>query len=339
MDTAVNPTPETPATIPVQQAPLSLREHIDAADKGLTEVPNPAVKVTPKPTEAATPEQEADSVTPDAEVSEAARLLRKNRADERKAKIQREIDEKVREREQTRADLERERTELARLRQEREALTRGPEPRQATAGAHPAGTTDPRDPEPREEDFQDFTQFIDARSSWRVREEMRRQHQHGRARVAREASDRAAMETASKLDEQHTVTREKYADFDAVSDQVLAPLRGTPRGLDVGQFLASSDVGGEIVYRLGKDKDAMKVVLAAPNRAALHRALTHVETSILAPRKAPKPVTEAPAPPAQTVGAGSTATDVDTTKGVSFKEHNRIENEREIEARRQGRRY
>jgi len=352
MSTAATTT-EIPATLPITQAPLSLREHTEATEKGLTDVPNPAAKVTPgappkpaetaKPADAAaaatTPEQEAESTKPDAELSEAGRLLRKNRADERKARIQREIDEAVRERQQTRADLEREREELARLRREREDLTRGHQPRQATAGAAPAGTTDPNDPEPVERDYEDYSQFVADKARWAAREEMRQQQQQSRARIAREAADRAAQETASKLDEQHATTREKFADFDAVIDPVIAQVRGTPRGSDMGAFFATSEVGGEVLYRLGKDPKALEVVLKAPNRAALHRALTHVETDILAARKSPKPTTNAPAPPAQTVGGGPTATDVDTLKGVSTRDHIRIENEREIEARRSGRRY
>lgn len=65
----------------------------------------------PKPAATVTPEQEADSDKPDPEVSEAARTLRKGRADSRKAKIQDEINALTRKREEERAAYDRERAE------------------------------------------------------------------------------------------------------------------------------------------------------------------------------------------------------------------------------------
>lgn len=326
--------------MPIEQTestPMTLRDHI-AAESAPIETPAPEQKAPAlEPVkETADPEIEAASTKPDADLSEAARTLRRNRADERKAKIQREIAEGVREREQTRAELAREREELARLRAERESLSRGTQPRSATAGAPP---TDPNDPEPQEADYQDYSHFVADKARWAAREEMRRQQFQSRDRIARQASERSTQEMASKLESQHEETREKYADFDVVLEPVLASLRGTSRGLDAAQFFASSEVGGEVAYRLGKDAAALKSVAEAPNRAALHRALTHVEADILAARKAPKPTTSAPAPPSQTVTSSATTATLDTRKGVPLKDHIRIEEAEIAERRKQGYRY
>lgn len=314
---------------PTTETPLTLRQHLDADTASVEQAAAPVVEEA----KADTPELEAASTKPDADLSEAARTLRRNRADERKAKIQREIAEHVREREETRADVQRERDALARLRQEREQLSRGPAPR-ATAGAAPAGITDPNDPQPQEADYQDYSHFVADNARWAAREELRRHSFESRARTERQAADRATQELSSTLDKQHETTREKYADFDAVLEPVLAPLANTPRGMDVARFLASSEVGGEVVYRLGKDAAALKRVTDAPNQPALMRALAHVETEILASRTAPKPTTKAPAPPSQTVGSGASATASDDPNTRTFRDHMRIENAREDEVRR-----
>lgn len=62
--------------------------------------------------DAAALEQEADSEKPDPEISEAARTLRKGRADARKAKIQTEISEHVARREKAREEADREEARL-----------------------------------------------------------------------------------------------------------------------------------------------------------------------------------------------------------------------------------
>lgn len=326
---------QTEQTTPTQTpAPMSLREHIQA-EAAPVETPS-ADPVVQEPVQAASesPELEAESTKPDAELSEAARALRRNRADERKKKLHLEVQEALGERARVRDELAREREELARLRSEREQISRGAQPRIATAASH----ADPTDPEPQEGDFQDYPQFIAAQARWAARDEQRRLAAQGRERIARQTSEHARQQTASKLDAQHESGRATYADFDAVVDSVLAQLpERDPRRGDIASFLESSDVGEHIFYRLGRDAEAMKVIKAAPNAPALMRALRDVEATILAARKAPKPTTSAPVPPSQTVTSGQTSATSRTSDNTA--DHYRKE-QAEIEERRKlGYRY
>ncbi len=64
------------------------------------------------------------------------------------------------------------------------------------------------------------------------------------------------------------------------------------------------------------------------------------KVDLLEPAKAaPKPITNAPAPPSKTVSGGASAGEIDTAKGVSTRQHIEAE-EREIaERRKRGHRY
>jgi len=318
---------------------MTLREHIrteERVQQGLEPEPAPVEAPVEATAPVVTPEEEveheATSAKPDQEVSQAARTLRKNRAAERKARIAAEIDDKLTERNQIRAELERERAELARLRAERTAA-----PAAAPTRA-PAGT-DPSDPEPDESTYAQYTDFVKDHTRWAAREELRVQQFQARARAEQRTATQAAEQVAETLTAQHTAARERFSDFDAVIDPVITRLRDTPRGADMGDFLAASEVGAEIVYRLGTDPAALEAVTTASTRVALLRELARTEAKILASKSAPKPVTKAPAPPSQTVGARANAAEVDTRVGVAFKDHVRIENARELEAKQQGRRY
>lgn len=312
-----------------QTIDTSLRAHMAAEAEPETSA---AAKPVVSTTTTETPEQEAESVKPDAELSEAAKTLRRNRFDERKQAKQREIDELTRQTYETRAELDR-------LRRERDELSRGHATRPAAAGAStPAGRF--YFPEfntwaTGEHEGQTYEAYLDARDD--ARDEWKA-HQ-SRERIARETHQRVNSATASKLDEQHNAARGKYADFDAVIEAVLVPLRGSARGQVVGDYIASSEVGAEMAYRLGKNQADLRAVIEAQSPAALTRVLARVEHDITASKRAPKPVTTAPAPPSQTVGGGASATDVDTRRGVPLKDHIRIEEAEIAERRRQGYRY
>lgn len=322
---------------------MSLADHIAAEESEPAETVTPAVepKSSAAPVvadEPVTPEVEADSTRPDPDISEAARTLRKSRADERKAQIQREIADGVREREQTRAEVLRERQELDRLRRERESLSRGTPPR-ASAGAVPAGSTDPHDPEPAEADFpDDYGQFLTAHARWAARDEFRIQERAVQARITRTAAEQRLDSHAQKLDAQQEAMRGKFSDADVAIDAVLATFRGNPRATAVSEFLASCDVGDEVAYKLGKDAAALQAVATARNRDAVIRELTRLEVAVT---PAPKPVshvTKAPSPPSRTVGSGPTARQIDTSKpGTSTKDHYLAEQAEIEERQRQGR--
>lgn len=319
-----------PAPSAVQPPSGSFAEHLAAESAA----PSPAVAPAPpsEPVAADPPELEADSIKPDAELTEAARTLRKSRADERKAKIQREIDEAVRLRQETRAAIEHERAELDRLRQERERVARPAVPHGPSTGL------DPRDPKPSEEDFQNYTDFIDARAAWAAREEQRRTFLATRERATRDHAAQQAQHAASQLDAAAEPMRERYSDFDAVIEGFVGTLAGTPRGNDVGHILAQSEVGGEIAYKIAKTPELAKKIQTVPNRLSLARELALVERDILAAKSAAKPITTAPAPPRTTVGAGASAT-AGVATGNSTLDHIRREEAEIAERRTRGLRY
>jgi hypothetical protein len=211
----------------------------------------------------------------------------------------------------------------------------------ASPTAPPAAPTagDLADPEPAEASFEDYGAYLTAHARWAARDEFQKQQDAVRARAARTQAEQRAQTHAAKLDEQHAALREKFGDADAVIDQVLTTLRDNPRAAAVADFLAESEHSGEVAYRLGKDPAALKAVSTAPSAVAVARELARIEVAIAAPVSAPSHVTKAPAPPSRTVGTSTAASSVDTVKGVSFKEHLRIENEREAVARRAGQRY
>jgi hypothetical protein len=282
-----------------------------------------AVAVVEEPVVAEpTPEVEADSIKPDTELSEAARVLRRNRADERKAKIQREIADLVREREETRA-------ETARLKAEREALSRGEQPR-PTVGGLPTAVTDPNDPEPDPKAYpaEEYDPaYIRAVSKWEARAEFRQLEAAAAVRVRQQTVTQAL---ASKED----AARAKFSDFDAVTDAVVADFTGNPRGITILEFVQESPLGAEVAYALGKDPAAKKEILAATGSVGVLRVLAKLEAALAEPAKpAPKHITSAPVPPSKTVGGGASALETDTRPGASTAEHIRRE-EAEIAARR-----
>lgn len=319
-----------PETAPETKPAPTLREHI-AAEIAPAEMSEPAAPVVPPPHAPAaaaapsvTPEEEADSLKADAELSDAARKLRSSRADKRAERIRKENDELAR---------ELHRRQLLRSELERSA----PAPRsesEPVASAH-RGTLDPSDPEPVETDFPEYGAFVRAQAQWAAREEIRRTTV-SQARIARQrTSQRDIAATATKLDAMADTGREKYADFDAVVDTFIGPLRDTPKGLEVGAYLAElSDDGHELAYRIGKDPALAKAVIHAPNRVALYRALANAEQAITAAKTAAKPVTKAPAPPSETVGGATTAT-VPADSG-SLRDHIRSRNRELQEARSLG---
>lgn len=306
-------------TVTPEPDPSSLAAHILAETPPVeTPEPEPAPVETPlaEPDPAVTAAAEADSAAPDASVSAAARALRANRADARKARIQAEIDAKIREREAVRAEVER-------LKQ---ALPAKPDIAvQADAG----------DPKPKLEDFEDFSAFMDARDAWTFREADRRHE----AKAREVAQAQAAQTVTAKLVERGAEARAAHADYDEVIEPVIARFDGYPGAHVVADFIASSPVGGAVFYRLGKDAAALDAVLTADSPTALTRALARLEAQVSAP-VSPAPIaTRAPAPPKQTVGGGAQSTTVDTRAGVPLADHIRIEEAEIADRRRRGLRY
>ncbi len=284
------------AVISGDQSAFKEARRAERSGKPLAPASEPSSDPEPAKADAPTADAEASSSKPDADLSEAARQLRRNRADERKAKIQREIDDLTRQRGE-------EQRELERLRRERETLTRGETPRRPAAQT----AADPNDPEPTEADFpDDYGKYLEAKARWAARDEHRKLQTAARERGTREAVTRTQQAREQRLDTIQDAGRAKYADFDVVVETALAPLRGNPRGKDVAAFIESSEKASEdVMYRLGSDPSALKRVMEARSQPALMRVLSQIEAEILAPKPAPKHISDAPTPPT-TLGTKAT---------------------------------
>jgi hypothetical protein len=337
-------TAEQPATIPVTQAPMTLREHIDAAEKGLTELPNPAALVVPVVEEPVDPELQAavDAVeAPKAEETPQEKAARTKRNQGIADKAIKTRLAHARDREKERADrAERELTDLRQRQQAPPVALQGqPQPARAVQpsghdGAHPD------DPEPTLDAFGDTTdpyvEWTRARTDWAARREVRRAQVAARdASRAGQAEERRI--TALRAFDTHAAElRTTEPGFDAAIEHL--DLSGPMQAVIFG----SGALGPHLALALTKDP-VLHARLLTLSPAEQFVELGAFKASVTAARTAaatpPKPVTSAPAPPAQTVGGASATPEVDTRKGVPFKDHNRIENEREAEARRQGRRY
>jgi hypothetical protein len=253
--------PDRPAK-PADDAPATDTPAVDAAPDG--------------------PEQEADSPRPDTDVSEAARTLRRNRAEERKAKIQREINDLV-------ARRAREQEQLEALEARRKTLDPSPSsPPAPTAPPASAGTA-----EPNINDFADFADYQRALTAY-IKAEVVREQESARVQAAREASQREAYERRSAHDRRVEQARQRYADFDAV---ITAPdLPNLPQAvLDV---IVASDNGPELMYALAHNAERIRKIASLPPVLAvadLGRFAAELEVRTKAP--APKPRTSAPPPP------------------------------------------
>lgn len=332
------------ASVAVAEQPMSLREHIAAEEPASPVAPVVAPVATPAAVPAVeTPvvpeaaEVEANSLKPDAELSEAGRTLRANRADKRAERIRHDNDELARE-------LHRRQT----LRSELERVAPAPA---ATAAATPAaGTTvDPSDPRPAydvEKYGKTFPEdpyagYLLDLNRWDRRQEAREQA----ATRQRQQGQQATRASAERLAQQMGTGRTKFSDYDAVIDPVISALAaGHPqRDVDFTNFILASDVGGEIVYRLGKDSAALQAVLHAKTGVDLARALVAVESGLTgSPRAAsaePAPVTQATPVPSATVGGAAAAAEPDTRAGVPLKDHIRIEEAEIADRRKRGYRY
>ena len=108
--TPEQPAPAAPQAIPIEHAELTYKEQRDLTRAGKTMVvPGQPIDAKPAPepeTPAVKPDDEAASTKPDAEISDAARTLRKGRADERRRQIQSEIDELTATKHRLRAEIE-----------------------------------------------------------------------------------------------------------------------------------------------------------------------------------------------------------------------------------------
>lgn len=225
--------------------------------------PPPAVE-PPAPTD--TPEQEAASTKPDPDVSEAARALRRNRADERKKQIQAEISDLVRQRNELRAEVDR---------------SKSPAPPPAlTVAPHGFPTFEQWSTQHPDAPYE---AYLDAAITQRVE-----------ARLAAERAAYQQQQTVQTYQQRADAYAKDHPDFlEAVGNatDVLLP----QAALDVIQ---RHPLGPALAHHLATHRDVAARLATLPP-AELFLALGEVVAEVgrpAPPPPAPKPITQAPAP-------------------------------------------
>lgn len=311
------------------QTEAQVRENLGVPAEPVADVkPEPVVKAE---------EAEADSPKPDAEVSEAARKLRSSRSDERKAKIQREIDDAVKEREAVRGEAARERAEVARLKKEREGLASPPAEKPGDVTAQPAAVAGPAAPKfdfPIYADWLaknptlDYDDYQDARTDARYafnRHVERETEQRDRWMAERRRISEENTAHAAKFKEAHPDYEEKLT---AVQMPMRQKEDGTfepwPVAMDLNELIMESGADGPaILYHLANHPAKVDALMNSPDKTKLALAFGKILSIVESERNAapvsavpvapaaplalvpppPKPVTDAPAPVSQTPGS------------------------------------
>jgi len=151
-----------------------------------------------------------------------------------------------------------------------------------------------REPAPREEDFPDPIEFAAAKAIWGAEQRYREREANG-AGEAVEAAKRRAEEISTAesavIEQSWTAqvaeAKQRYTDFEAV-----ALAKDLPITQVMGQIIATSDVGADVAYHLGRNR-ALAAQIAAMNPVEAARAIGRIEASV----QGPKPRTETNAPP------------------------------------------
>lgn len=219
-------------------------EQIQASFAALDGTPAEPVTESPadeSPTEDPTPE-------PD-KASEAAKTLNSHKSglEKRKASIQAQIDELVAQRGQTQRERDEIKAELATLRAERDALK--------GQTAKPAPSTSPvpaeDDPEPQEDQFDTYRDFVKAQARWEARQEYREQDRKTREARQRDLATRAEQARLTSFTERLAKTREQHADFDARIDAGPALTKAMQEAI-----LDADDPGAVMLYLADPDHQA-----------------------------------------------------------------------------------
>ncbi len=129
---------------------------------------------------------------------------------------------------------------------------------------------------PEQADFNDWEEFLDARSKWNARREFTL------ARLEQER-DTAAREFSTGVQSRYTAATTRYPDFKAV---VLdAPTSPIPRGTLLEQWTLEDDAGPDIVYHLFRHPEEVAPMLALTPREQVKTL------SLLGQRLTQKPAT------------------------------------------------
>jgi len=317
-----------------------------------TPEPAPAadvVETKSEPSEGETTEHEAES-EPEPEP-------KKQPIRERKRDLQGRIDELVRDKYTSQRAATEAQNEVARLRQQLEALS-GTKPTQdVTPEPVTAPTPAVVDPEPKSEDFDTFEEFTKATAKWYAKEARRQfEAEQQEARQKWESQERerqrAAYEQQARQSNDQLLSahyarvdaiKAEIPDFDDVIDQ-SADMELPP---PMRSVILNEELGPRIMYYLAQhpeECDRIAKLPPTPQLVAMGKIMTRIERDLEsaepaeapAPKVAPKKTVAAPSklpPPIKTVGTGSATPSV-KLEDMDFATYREVRMKQEMARRR-----
>lgn len=203
---------------------------------------------------------------------------------------------------------EREKAYRARLQSEHaEALAKA---EQAEARKRAIVEAGRKEAAPRENDFPDPIEFAAAKAIWGAEQRHREREANGAGEAA-EAAKREAQEIqqreraviAEAWTAQVADAKTRYVDFEAVALSQDVPVTQA-----MGEIIATSDVGADVLYHLGQNR-ALAAQIARLNPVEAARAIGRLEASIQQPK--PRTETQAPTPISPVRGSASASLNPD----------------------------
>lgn len=233
------------------------------------------------------------------------------------------------------AERNTERDENARLRAERDILLR--QLRGVQGAPQPAGQPQSQpqddDPQPQQDQYTDYAQYLEDRSAWASRQEVKKTW----AALQKEAVDTRQKQTAEAR-EAEVVTqaraladkgREEFEDFEEVAGDPTLPVTEA-----MTAALLASDIGHQVQYHLGSNPDeAVRISQLNPVQQVREMAL--LEASLLAPKaKLRKKTTNAPEP-IKPVGGKSAPKSIDEDS-MDIDQYMKMYNEGKLPSQKHG---
>jgi hypothetical protein len=244
-----------------------------------------AVEEKPK-AEAKTEGVKEEAVADPDPASEAGKALAK-----KKGSLQGRIDELTREKHQTASEAAAAKAEAAALKAELAALKAGKtEPK-----AEPvAATVDPNDPKPDVSRFEDYGEYTEALTDWKVRQALKAADAKNESRTRERAMSVALARVYEHGTQAHDDYNERVLAYEAAGGQYSTAAQGV---------ILNHELGHEFAYRMVTDPSVAARINGAENASvALLEAgavLAEIKAEMKAaekPEPKPKPVSKAPVP-------------------------------------------
>lgn len=217
--------------------------------------------------------------------------------------------------------------ELQDLRTRKPGSETSAEPAKPAQPAAAAASGD--DPEPKEDDFQTYREYIVAASRWAARQERRSAEQEALKQEDLKRRETIKQATQRKIND----ARGKYEDFDTVCAGDAKAGTGLILTPAMQQFAVESDAGFDVVYYLGKNP-AERARIAQLSPARQLAELGKIEDKVSATRteerltEKPKPAVSKAAPPPPRLGGAETPAPKNSSEARDYREYKKLRHQR-----------